>query len=1294
MKYHTQSSGFGPVTPDIMPTGEVNRPFSESFFDAFSLESTLGSLINYDVSAGRYDPEHDPLNMINETNEEYALDLIKTNNAEHFRQKEAQIQKEQAARERLERDGGWGIAAYLSAGLLDPINLIPVGGAAIKAAKGGSILKGLTTGAYVGTASTAAQEVILQGTQSSRSGSETAINLAAGTLFGGIIGGAAGSLKYITDANQARFVDDIIEGVDRDMQVTPPGGSLSAASAEDMIPDELAVKVADEIDAQIAAGKIAPEARDEAVFKLLDEEVKNLTGMKQNIPVAALLKVARPLRVQTPTMRNALTESSEARKAGSKLMETSLIRNEDQYLQGAKEVPVERLIELWQGNVYNALRNMDDSYYQYLTGRRDRKFGAINMQAIKRVITGSDKMSPTDFRRRVGQAMRNGDVDEQGDQFVEQAAKNWRKEVYDPLKERAIKEGILPEDVQVETAVSYLNRVWKTDEIIQRRPQFIENTVKWFQSQQGEAQKRLTTFEDEMVGMRQGLAADQAQIEDIKTAIQQGAEKTIIKQTQKAVDEAVIPMDTPYTPPTAGEIADKAAKTASAAGRKAEVEELTDILREEVTGAIDEVYEETVANAIARAADGDVDAVTALKEELALPLPERGGAAADAALDDASRAAARDAGAIRAQESFDRSVAAQTRRIEEIMSSPAAKSEAGRRQALEEVRKEIRKNARAEVRDLIKKETKELSEIVNKRMKEIVKRKRLNTRDQIEATLDDEALRDIAGEIADRITGTGGVRLTYDMNIADVMNSASRKAGLSSPFKQRSFLIPDNLMKDFLEDDIETLGRRLVDQMAPDIEIVAKFGDLEMESTIKGIRDDWNKIMVREGIADPAKVLDAEGNFIGGVKVSKKLKEWARKRDQSISDLLAVRDRLRGVYKMPEDPTAWRYRAGLALRQLNYIRMLGGMTVSAIPDMARPIMIHGFGVFSDGFSPMLRDFKSFSKVTQELRDMGLVTDMLMNSRAQRWAGLSEPMGTGTIGERALGAMADTFGTVSLMSPWNAMMKQFSGAMSHASMIRYMRKMVDGKATKKQIEYLKQNYIDLHHAQKIIAQIDEFGETSPDGFVFSNVANWSDLDAVQRFRAAIGRDINRTIIEPGQDIPLWASGPIGKMLFQFKSFGVAATERMLIAGLQQNDIKVYMGMLSAVFLGMVSGAIKNNINGNKQPDDIKTWIAEGVDRSGVTGWFFEANNIIEKLTQGNISLKPSNTELSRFAQRNWAGSVFGPSFGTASSVVSALGDITGAPKDGYGTEEWARAAKLLPYSNLFYLRKGADLLVGD
>ena len=148
--------------------------------------------------------------------------------------------------------------------------------------------------------------------------------------------------------------------------------------------------------------------------------------------------------------------------------------------------------------------------------------------------------------------------------------------------------------------------------------------------------------------------------------------------------------------------------------------------------------------------------------------------------------------------------------------------------------------------------------------------------------------------------------------------------------------------------------------------------------------------------------------------------------------------------------------------------------------------------------------------------------------------------------------------------------------------------------------------------------------------------------------------------------------------------MASSQSILIAGLQQRDAGVMNGMALAVGMGMMVYYLKSLEAGREVSDDPRVWVAEGIDRSGLMGWFFDANNMVEKATRGEVGVNKlvGGPMMSRYASRNLTGALLGPSFGQA----QALGQITGSAFARDWTESDTHAVRrLVPYQNLSFVR---------
>ncbi len=162
-----------------------------SAFSIFSAESGQGAIWN-GINMGFDADEFVPDDLVQQG---YGDRYIYAQNAKEVAAITTQIRREIQDRETLAAAGGWGVAMSIAAGVLDPINLIPVGGATVKAIKGGKMaLQVGKSAALAGLASTTVVEGVLQASQQTRTAEESVINIAAGTVLSGVLGSGVGAL--------------------------------------------------------------------------------------------------------------------------------------------------------------------------------------------------------------------------------------------------------------------------------------------------------------------------------------------------------------------------------------------------------------------------------------------------------------------------------------------------------------------------------------------------------------------------------------------------------------------------------------------------------------------------------------------------------------------------------------------------------------------------------------------------------------------------------------------------------------------------------------------------------------------------------------------------------------------------------------------------------------------------------------------------------------------------------------------------------------------------------------------
>jgi len=577
-----------------------------------------------------------------------------------------------------------------------------------------------------------------------------------------------------------------------------------------------------------------------------------------------------------------------------------------------------------------------------------------------------------------------------------------------------------------------------------------------------------------------------------------------------------------------------------------------------------------------------------------------------------------------------------------------------------------RNNAANELEELKKSMTKTPTEELRDRVAKL----------KLKASTLDEELDMVAEQLIDRYTNATGGRLPYDHEIK-TSSGGKPKLGARGSAKERVWDIEDNKIRDYVVRDVRDIVEGHIRTLAPDIEILKKFGTLDIENLKKEIQDDYN-ILRNKKVKDKKTGEMREQTNAELNKLSKRMKD-------DISDLEALYEKLRGIYAQPDDYSAPIHVLERSALALNYVRLLGDVVASSIPDLARPIMVHGFGrTYGKLLKSAMSDMKGLKLAKDEMLEIGTALDMTnsMTTLSRNNMDAYVPM-TGKI-DQVMQKTSAIASTINGMNVWTSTMKTFAGIMTQNRMLEGILEYAKtGKLGQKEIENLASHGIGEDLAKRIANQFEKHGETR-EVLKIANARNWDDLEAKELFRAAIRKQIDEIIVTPGLDKPLWMSRAGWKTIGQFKSFAFASTQRVMMAGMQQADANTYSGLVAMTFLGSMVYGWKSMLSGRDPSDDIRVWIKEGVDRSGVLGIFADVNNITEKLTRGRVgaSALTGGQTMSRYASRNLAGTLMGPSFGLAQDVFQ----ITGSAFSGdFKQTDTHKARQLLPFQNIPYIR---------
>lgn len=536
-----------------------------------------------------------------------------------------------------------------------------------------------------------------------------------------------------------------------------------------------------------------------------------------------------------------------------------------------------------------------------------------------------------------------------------------------------------------------------------------------------------------------------------------------------------------------------------------------------------------------------------------------------------------------------------------------------------------------------------------------------------EKTMDAGWMDEVADDVVHKILGHPEGRLPPEINVKEGRGAA----------RERTFEIPDNWrtadgrygVKDFVDRNIINVMARYSRTMAADIAYQKILGgDEGVDAILKQLRDEASDMQKAMAEKQEASMGKGEPPKAGALEKKNLEIEKMYERDKSTIEMLV--HRIRGTD--PSGAADPRYlgarTVSKVIRDVNVPVFMGSSLVSQLPDLAKMVMTEGLmrsfgsliGDFADGF-------KQFKIGLKEAQRIGTADDMVLGGRAGQIADISEQYTRQSKVEMATGLIANKALLLFGVSPWNTFVKGRASYLGADTILRSVQSMAEGKPLSKSREaYMRAIGIGDYEVEQIMKEQKIWGESTR-GLLISNADQWKNLEAKNAFERALLRYIDGNVLTPGAtDRPLWTQSEVGKALTQFQGFGFAAHQRILVAGLQQRDANALSSMIAMIGLGMTSVALRDIIRDGKVDDkrDARSWVRDGVDRSGVLSRVMELDTIIGKATGVNIQRKLTGEDASRFQGRSLVGQLGGPTAATIDGTARALrgladGTVSGA-----------------------------------
>lgn len=536
--------------------------------------------------------------------------------------------------------------------------------------------------------------------------------------------------------------------------------------------------------------------------------------------------------------------------------------------------------------------------------------------------------------------------------------------------------------------------------------------------------------------------------------------------------------------------------------------------------------------------------------------------------------------------------------------------------------------------------------------------------------LSDDELRASINDVFDNIRNAPDAIATFDV---------VPKAGA---FKNRVLDINDVDFEDFLNNNALELLNQYINRVAPRIELVKKFGSVNLTDDVKIIREEY-RVLREKASGEKARELDA-----------------MERRD--IKTIAKLRNRILGD---PGSHIPAVNRSVLqAARKWQVVSKLGSMVVASLMDPISVVLRHGGVRTVSGLMRWITQDGSLRSLSKtKIKKMGIAADIAANDRLMAYAELNNKMISRDPANRLLdnllhggefkGMNIPGFTKVTLMPWWNDFWKSFDGAMISDTMISNIDKMGKGqRITKNGRTVMAQLGIDADMAKRIDVQMKKYGEFD-DGFAIPDVDRWDDIDAAETFSVAVRKHTDATIYTPNAgNQPFLMDNEYIKTMAQFKSFIFAAHNQLLLAGFQQREASVLSLLIAFTALGALKLSADKLIKGKEFPDNPTEFFIEVLDYSGLLSIIMELNNTWERAFPGTgirpaLGIGPGR----RFAPRSGADIMAGPAFGATTDILRLVKDLTFGD---FRKKDLRILARNTPFNNTVFTYRARDALIEE
>ena len=448
---------------------------------------------------------------------------------------------------------------------------------------------------------------------------------------------------------------------------------------------------------------------------------------------------------------------------------------------------------------------------------------------------------------------------------------------------------------------------------------------------------------------------------------------------------------------------------------------------------------------------------------------------------------------------------------------------------------------------------------------------------------------------------------------------------------------------------------------------------------------------------------DDFSKMINMLKQNPVFKTVFEQRQNDLDDIDHIINRLFGITDPSIRPNSTSYKITRVSRDIMRTAYLGGVLISSIPDLARPIKIAGLQPYVKHMAmSLLRGLRISKDDIGEIRTLAASGEKFMQSRMNALANvINEPgfaSNTGKLWNRATQGLMTATG----LPIYNQWLKTITGDLTLNTILKYASK---SKLNTNETMQLGVWGIDVKDLPKLKYYIEKYGtksDISENIFISPGIHKWTSENGEHyqlggKLNMALSKSADSTINTPGaSSLPKWMDNILGKFAGMFRSFISAVTDQTTLPGFQAWNQNYVTSLAWLTMMGVLVTVIKQgerNLSAGKdftdQDWDSSDLMFTAVDRSGIFALFMELNNVMDKLSGRTISVQTLTgmQEPQRFVTRGPVETLVGPVAGQLDAlriVFKGLSNMAGADVP-LSDSEINKLINNIPGSRLPYIR---------